>query len=432
MLVSLIQSIDTMMVGRLGTTTISAVSLPGQPRLIILMPVMAMNVGIMALVGRCKGAQDREAANRCLRTGVVISFWMTTALAAVAMAFARELMLFCGATEETLVDAVAYLRITSVGVVFHAVSLTVSAGQRGVGNTKLSLAMNVSANLVNIVLNYCLIEGHLGFPGLGVRGAAIATSICNVTAFGIALFSVSRSGGYLFLGRRGGYARLEERKLLWNLSTGSIMERIGIRVGLLLFAKIVAGLGTTPFAIYNICARLYYLSFCIGDGFGTAACTLVAQNLGAKKREDAVLYGRIALTISAGAGICFFIGAIVLRYWMASLYSADQAVIQACGSGIIIMACIGFLQIPQVLMAGTLRGGGDTHYLGRVVLFCTMIVRPGVAYLLILLGFGLNGAFLGILAEIALRFIFSLIRFLQMKWIYSFDCMTGGEAESCG
>ena len=207
-LVSLIGSMDTMMVGGIGPEAITAVGLTNQPKFILLAVIFSLNAGVTAVCARRKGQNDYEGANRCLRQSFILSFVLSILMAILGAVFAEPILWFAGAGEDTIADATAYFQILMISIVFMSISLTINAAQRGCGNTKLSMRTNVVANVVNVIFNYFLINGIWIFPELGVRGAAIATVIGNIVGCGMSFFSVVHKTNFLDL----------RSKITWGLS----------------------------------------------------------------------------------------------------------------------------------------------------------------------------------------------------------------------
>ena len=164
-LVALVSSVDTMMVGQLGPAAISAVGITTQPKFILLAVIITLNVGVTAIVARRKGEGDLKGANRCLKQALVISLTLSAVMTAVGLIFTEPLLRIAGAGDDFIVDAVAYFRIILTTNVFNCCAMTMNAAQRGFGNTRVSMVTNVSANLVNVALNYLLINGIWIFQG---------------------------------------------------------------------------------------------------------------------------------------------------------------------------------------------------------------------------------------------------------------------------
>ena len=153
-LLAMVTLIDTLMVSSLGEEAVAAVGITSQPRLIVLALIFSLNIGVTAVVARRKGQKDQDGANRCLKQCMKICAVISILLAVLCTVFSDALLRFAGAGEDYIGDASTYFRILMMGIFFNAMSLTINAAQRGVGNTKISMRSNLTANLVNLVLNY--------------------------------------------------------------------------------------------------------------------------------------------------------------------------------------------------------------------------------------------------------------------------------------
>lgn len=290
-LVSLVGSIDIMMVGGLGAHAIAAVGLTNQPKFILLAMIFSLNVGVTAIVARRKGEQDYYGANSCLRQSIMLSLTISLIMAFLGYFFAYEILEFAGAGDDVILESVAYYKILMVSIVFTALSLTINAAQRGVGNTRISMKTNITANIFNLIFNYLLINGIWIFPRLEVRGAAIATTIGSIVGCLMSIFSLYHNTNFLEMKAKVNW-KFDKKTMraFLNISGSSVVEQVFMRIGFFSFAKIVAALGTIAFATHQICMNIINLSFCFGDGLGVAASSLVGQNLGAKRPDKAIIY----------------------------------------------------------------------------------------------------------------------------------------------
>lgn len=419
-LVALIAAIDTIMVGSLGPEAISAVGITTQPKFIVLTVIISLNVGVTTIVARRKGERNPEAANKCLRQGIILSAALSLFLGSLAFAFAPQLLVFSGAEQAILADSVLYFRIIMIGNFFYSVSLTINAAQRGVGNTKISMITNITANIINLIFNYLLIGGKLGFPRWGVMGAAIATALGNVIAFILSFHSIlSSKGTFLRLNRNDGW-HLESKTIrqIFRISSGAMAEQLCTRFGLFTYAKIVAGLGTIPFAAHQIVMNVLSISFAFGEGLGVAASALVGQNLGASRPDHSILYSKICQRIGLIISIILCFIFILLRYPIIAIFNNSPEIL-TMGSPLMIITGIACLfQVSSTIYSGSLRGAADILYVARISLISIGIVRPLLSWALCYpLGFGLIGAWIGLLLEQLLRLILYCRRFLQYKWI---------------
>ncbi len=382
MLLSIINSIDTMMVGSMGSAAIAAVGLTGQPRMILLMLIQSLCAGTTAVVARRRGEEDQEGANACLHQSLTIVTLMALIMAALGYVFAVPFMKFAGANEDTLEMSVTYFRIICLAVPANAWSLCICAGMRAINKTKITMVTNITANLVNVCGNYLLIGGHFGFPALGVKGAAIATATGTVVSCLIAIVFACKKDGYLRLKARL-LCRFDKHTMhsLFTVGTSAAAESVFLRIGFLINNKLIAGIGTTAFAANQIVQQITSLSFTVGDGLATAGSALVGQNLGAERRNTAHGIIRIVRRISIFTSIALIILFLLLRDSMPLLFTREAIVISGVSLSFIVV-CFGVIpQNGRVVYAGCLRGAGDARFVAICALLSVAIVRPLLTYL---------------------------------------------------
>ncbi|MGX7078261.1 MATE family efflux transporter [Globicatella sanguinis] len=180
--ISLAAMIDTMMVGELGSFAIAAVGLTTQPKLIGLTVFFAINIAVSSLVARRRGQEDKRGANEVFLTALCLTVAASLIITAIFLYFADDIMHLTGSNHETHQASVNYLRIIMGGLIFNVIAMVINAAQRGSGNTRIAFFTNVTSSIVNIIFNYLLINGKLGFPALGIQGAAIATVLGTFVA----------------------------------------------------------------------------------------------------------------------------------------------------------------------------------------------------------------------------------------------------------
>ncbi|MEG1631543.1 MAG: MATE family efflux transporter [Hydrogenoanaerobacterium sp.] len=417
-LISLVASVDIVMVGVLGPNAISAVGITTQPKYILLSVILSLDIGITALVARRKGENDIVGANRCLKQGIIISATLSLIMTVLGFIFAKDIIRFAGAGNDIIGDATTYFQIILIGNFFASLGLTINAAQRGIGNTKISMRTNVVANIFNIVFDYLLIGGHFGFPHWGVAGAAVATLLGNVAGFVLSVRSVLQHDCFLNL-RQNNNWRFDKRTVsgIFKVGSSAMVEQVFMRIGFFSYAKIVAGLGTVAFAAHQICINILNLSFSFGDGFSVAASSLVGQSLGEKRPDKAIIYAKVgqrfAFTVSVLLSLTFLAGNTLL----VQIFSNDPQIIAMSRPLMVIIAITTLGQISTVVLSGCLRGAGDVLYTAWVSLLSIGIIRPLASWVLCYpMGLGLTGAWIGLLLDQMLRLFMVFLRFRGDKW----------------
>lgn len=419
-LIGLIGSADLIMVSHLGSGAIAAAGITTQPKFILMSFVMALNTGLTVIISRRKGQNRQEDANRILMNALIMSLGISLIMSIIGVFFAEPILRMAGATDDYIEMAVVYFRLIAIGNFFTSVANTLTSAQRGSGNTKISMFTNLSANLVNIVFNYLLIYGVGVFPQMGVTGAGLATLIGNVVAFIIAMYSITRKGNFVGLVFKNNL-KIDFRGWfeLIRLSSSAFIEQIFIRGGFLMFAIIIAKLGTDAFATHQVVLNIISLSFAVGEGLSIAASTLVGQNLGKKRPDLAMLYSKVLQRIGLLVAIVLGISLIVFRMQILSLFSQSSDVVLTLGKPIMIIVGITVsFQVLGTITIGTLRGAGDLKFTAVLMMICIGIIRPLSGYLFaISLGGGLVGAWLSILLDQSMRSIASQKRFASGTWL---------------
>ncbi len=418
-LMALTVFVDTIMVGSLGSFAIAAIGLTNQPKFICLAVFIALSTAISAVTARRKGEEKQDEANQVLLQSIALIIVLGIAITALALIFTEEILIFAGSQADTHEESVGYFRIIISGLLFQALTMGINAAQRGVGKTKISMRANVSMSLVNVVLNYLLIGGNFGFPALGVRGAAIATLLGFFTGFVVSLISVLRKNEYLYLFFKTNTLHFKSRiyRSLFKVGSGTFIEQVFLRIGFLLYALVVANLGTIAFAAHQIGMTIITISFSIGDGLSVASVSLVGQSLGQKRSDLARVYGAFCQQLGFLFSLVIAIVYIIFGQHIYSLFATDAAILEY---GSIIMRLVAFivmLQIAQLIFGGCLRGAGDTKYTAFVSLVSVAFVRPFSGWLFVYpLQMGLIGAWVSLLFDQVLRFLLTRHRFKGGKW----------------
>ena len=418
-LVAMVSMMDTMMVSSLGAAAIAAVGITNQPKMIILATFMALNVGVTAVVARRRGQEDREGANKVLGQSLSLCAILSVILSVLGAVYARPLLLFAGAQADMIEAATVYFQILMIGIPCSAITLCINGAQRGCGNTRISMKINLTANAVNIVFNYLLIGGNLGFPRLEVAGAAIATVFGNVVGLLMAFYSLRGSHEHFLRIELHNLLSIDRRTVAPVVSVGlsAGVEQVFMRIGFFLYIKIIASLGTTEMATHNICQSVLNLAFSFCDGLGVAAASLSGQSLGRKRSDLAILYGkacqRISLVISAILASTFiFFGRYIIM-----AFSTEEVIVHLGTQVLMIIAVTTPFQAAQCIFASCLRGGGDTRYTAMVAMISIGIFRPLIAWLLCYpAGGGLVGAWCSYFIDQFVRFSLVGIRFAKGRW----------------
>ena len=420
--VALVAMVDSYMVSGLGSYAVAAIGLTTQPKFICLALFIAINMAVSALVARRKGQGERDSANRILLTAIICCIVGIIVISSIAVALADPIIHLVGSEPQTHDSAVLYFRIIIGCIIFNVISLVINAAQRGSGNTKIAMRTNVTSNVVNVIFNYLLIHGNLGFPALGVAGAAIATVLGTVVACGMSIASLFRKDSYVsipYMIQKKLPPTVRALKDIASFASTVFAEQLMLRFGFFMSALLTANLGTEALAAHQVGMNALHLSFSFGDGLQVAAVTLIGQSLGQGNKALAKKYGNICQSIGLAISIGLSIIYLLFGRWFFGIYFPNEPHIVDLGVSIIkYMIIIVLFQVSQVVFGGSLRGAGDVRFTTVTSMISVAIIRPAVSYVAAyVLQLGITGIWIGVLADQVVRFAMGGLRFRSGRWM---------------
>lgn len=415
--------VDMIMLGRLSNNSVAAASvaavgMTNQPLFVGLSLIQALNVGGTAMVARYLGSGQRDRIEDTLKHVMLLCMLLAIPLSILGIIFTDNIMSLMGAQADTLQVGRSYFRVIMVGFIFQSFNMSISASLRGIGETKTPMKINLKVNFLNVIGNAILIYGLLGFPEMGITGAGLSTAMSNVIA-SILLFGYIIKGKSIVTFHMGKSFKIDGR-IMYNLvkiGVPASLEQMILRIGVLLFVRIVAGLGTVVYAAHQIALNILGLSFQPGQAFGIAASSLLGRSLGAGEHKKAEDYAKE--TRRLGSMISTFM-AIILFFFgpqLVGLYTRDPNIIKSSSTALKIIALVQPFQSSQLILAGGLRGAGDTFWPMAGTFAGVIIVRIALAHIFVnTMGMGLTGAWLAVFVDQFVRWLFVYARFRTGRW----------------
>ncbi|HJS67390.1 MAG TPA: MATE family efflux transporter [Nitrospiraceae bacterium] len=356
------------LVGGLGATSIAAVGLGQLLAFVATTLVSGISVGTNVIVAQLWGARRRQDAGEAARHFLWLSIGVSLLLAALGIAGNQFVMQQLGAESAVIELALPYSTLIFLVIPCTVLIQVLSSILQGTGDTKTPMYGLIGVNLLHILLAYPLIYGQWGAPALGLNGAAIAVGLAEATGM---LYLLLRCRPIL---KESSTLRLDLIRSIWEVGASVSGERIVQQAGIFLYTKLVLLYGTVAYAAHQVGLSIESFSFLPGYGFAIAAATMVGQSIGAGKYTRAKLENweanRLAIVIMTGMGLLFFF----FPYTLLRAFTTDEAVIEL---GTVFLKIVALLQVPLALtmvLAGSLRGAGDT----RFIMAATMVGMWGV------------------------------------------------------
>jgi putative MATE family efflux protein len=418
MLANFTQMLSMIMVGRLSPEAVATVGLTNQPFFLFLAIFSTLNVGTTVIVARSIGAGRLDEADRAAGQAFLLNIVLSVIMIAFSYTFAADLLRLMGGSEDVVAHGLSYAKFVFLSIGFTTISMSFSATLRGAGDTRTPMKINVVANILVVLIGFPLIYGIGSYSGMGITGAGVATFVSQLVSM-VWVTTVMFSGKFKVRLSLRNLFRLDREMVarIGRIGFPSALEQIVMRLGMLIFIKVAASLGTMAVAATQITFTILGLSFMPGMAFAIAASTLVGQALGAQKPDLAEKYGWQVRKIGAYVAGLIGVGFILFAPQIMKLFTIEPEIIEKGALSIRIMGFIQVSQATQFILSGALRGAGDTRY----PLYSTFIGVWGfrvVLSLLFVYGFKMDlyGIWLAAAADQFVRSFLIFNRFKKGAW----------------
>jgi MATE family multidrug resistance protein len=377
---TMIQIVDTAMVGRLGITQLAAVALGSLFLHVMVLAFGSLSVGTQAITARRLGEKRFEEYPRIALNAFALALAVGIPVSIAGGLLSPWIFSKLAADPAVVRDGIAYMSIRFSGIFCIVAMWALSGFAYGAARVKIDMIVSLGVNGCNIILNYLLIFGHAGFPRLEVRGAAIASVIS--TGFGILLYLFLVR--FRILGRLPmalPRARLSKRLMaqILRISAPRAVQSVTI-AGFLVFLSLIGRIGVGELAVSNIIIKAFDFSFMIGIAIGAASATLVGRSLGERNPALAARYGWHSVAIGSlfmgviGASFVFFPREIM------GIFTSDHAAIEKGAVPFRLLGAFQFIDAVGIILSRTLQGVGSTLYVMIAEMACMGGVLVPFAY----------------------------------------------------
>ena len=417
MLESLFAVVDVFWVGRLGANAVATVGLTESLLSLVFAIGLGLSLSTTAMVARRIGEKDPAAAAVAGVQAIILGLTVSVLVGAPCVLYAPRLLRLMGASPEIIRVGSSYARIALGGGGVILMLFLNNAIFRGAGDAAIAMRLLWVSNIINLVLDPCLIFGWGPFPKLGVTGAALATF-------------TGRSIGVLYQFYRllGGTERIRILRNQIKLHSQVLLRLLRVSLtGILQFAiahtswiglvRIVSIFGSAALAGYTIAIRILIFAILPSWGLSNAAATLVGQNLGARQPERA----QMSVWRTGFYNMLFlgFIGVIFLLFAtpIIRLFSNDPAVVPLAATCLRILSYGNIGYAYGMVMLQAFNGAGDTVTPTYVHFFGFWILEIPLAYFLAITAhMGANGVYISIVVAEAAIAAAGILLFRRGRW----------------
>ncbi|MCK5825164.1 MAG: MATE family efflux transporter [Ichthyobacteriaceae bacterium] len=409
--------VDSLMIGKLGTSSLAAVSVANGIFFVILMFGIGLSVAITPLVAEAVGGKDSKKAGKIFSHGLVLNTIMSIIMT-LGIIVAMPLLYKMSQPVEVIDMAIPYLQIITLSFIPLMIYQSMKQYAEGLSFTKPGMYATLIGNMVNVALNYVFIFGKFGAPELGLVGAGIGTLASRIAMMVVV---------YMFITKQKAFKESLSHFSLKNLEKTVFQKlaKIGVPTGLQLVFEVgafvavvfIAGLiSKEDMAANQIAQSLVSVSYMLASGFGSAATVRVGNQLGEKNYSMLKKSGISNMVLVTIMMVIFGVFFVFSGGLLPSLYSNDSNVISITASLLGIAALFQISDGIQIVGLGALRGLQDVKiptYLTFVAYW--VIALPVGYYFAINLEFGAKGLWIGLGIGLTLSAIFNVWRFLSIS-----------------
>jgi putative MATE family efflux protein len=414
---SLFAVVDVFWVGRLGANAVATVGLTESLLSLVFAVGIGLSLSTTAMVARRIGEKDPQAAAVAGVQAIVLGLATSVAIGIPCFIYAPHLLRLMGASGDIVSLGSGYARIALGGSGAILMLFLNNAIFRGAGDAAIAMRLLWVSNIINLILDPCLIFGLGPFPRLGVTGAALATFTGRSIGVAYQFYRLLRGTERI---------RILTGQIRVNLHVLMRLVRVSL-TGILQFAiahtswiglvRIVSVFGAAALAGYTIAIRIVVFLILPSWGLSNAAATLVGQNLGAKKPERAEQAvwrtGFYNMLFLGSVGVFF----VLMAEPIVRLFTHDRAVIPLAATCLRIISYGNIGYAYGMVMLQAFNGAGDTVTPTIVHFFGFWVLEIPLAYwLAIRMGLHSNGVYIAIvIAECAIAAA-SAVLFKRGKW----------------
>jgi putative MATE family efflux protein len=407
---------DTVMLSQYSDASVAAVGNANRIVFLLTVVVNIIAIGVGVVVSQYIGAKKDADSQKALFAGLVGGLFTSLIMALLLQASANLLLGWINTPLLIYQDALSYLRIVGMGIVFVSLSQTSGAGFRSFGFPKRVMIAGALGNILNIVLNFFLIFGVWISPELGVTGAAIATLTARIFTAFLLFFNLLKEK--IIAIRMTLKELIYYLKDIFKIGFPSALEQFIYQVSEFFILILVNGIGTlavtTQVYVFNL--TLPVLVFAVALSQGNQV--IVGWHIGAY--EDAEAYQRTIRSMWIGIITVVIISTTVYlnAQWILRIFTSNPQIIETGKNVLLVFIFLEMGRLSNIMVIQALRATGDVKYPVYAALISMFGIKVPLAYYLVMVqDLGLVGVFIAIAIDEIFRGFFVYIRWTKKPWL---------------
>ncbi len=417
---SLVNLVDTIMVGQLGETSIAAVGIANQVYFLFTVFLFGMSCGAGVFASQFWGAGDIKNMRRVLGLNLLLSISLAFIFILGVFTIPKQIFQQFTADPKVMEEGMQYIFIVCIGYLATAVTTCYDMSVCCSENAALPFITRAAGLVINVFFNWIFIFGHLGVPAMGVRGAAIATIIARFSEMAIMLSVIY--GKKLIQAAKPKELFHFHRDLVvrfFKAATPVILNEMAWAIGITVYTWVFSKISPEAMVVVTIVQNVERLMLVFFHGGGNAAGIFIGKAVGAKKYKTAYVYGKKFAVLSVGLALILSICFVLARPLILAPYNISPEVYQSAMQLLLIVAfMMNIKSLTFLLIVGVFRNGGDT----RAAMFIDigsvwLIGVPMVALFGLVFHAPLVITYGVMCTEELVKVVVALFRFKSKKWI---------------
>ena len=420
MLNTIVNLVDTMMIGALGATAIAAVGLANKVFFVFTLLVFGIVSGSGVLAAQYWGNGDIKNIKKVVGLALTLAVAASIAFLVPAVVCPEAVMRIFTASEDAIQVGAGYLTIVALSYPATAVSNTFVAMLRATGRVKAPVVISSCTIFINIFFNYTFIYGNFGAPAMGAAGAALATLMARL-AEALSIILV------VYLGKAPVAARFKEmfgysREFLvqfFSTTSPVIANEFIWGLGTTLYSLAYGRMGNDAVAAITIATTIQDIVTVLFQGLSAATAVIMGNEMGAGKLKRAERYAKNFLILQFIVTILGALFCVAIRWQIISVYNITPEIAESVSRCIIVFALfMPFKTFNYVMVVGILRSGGDTKMC--LLLDCSGVWMIGVPMAFLgglFFGFPIHIVYAMVMLEEVYKAVFGYWRYRQKKWL---------------
>lgn len=417
-LIMTLGAVDTFMLSRHSDESVAAVGLVNQLVHLVFILFEVISLGTSILCSQYIGAKLRKRVVQVVGISIVFNLLSGLIFSLLLYLGAEGLLSLMGMREELMPSGLPYMKIVGAFAFFQAISLAISAALRSADMAKYPMIVSGIVNLLNIVGNYLLIFGKMGFPALGVRGAAIATVVCRGVAVVILLVILLKKYIPRFPKEYFTPFPWYELKKLLKIGIPSAGEQMSYSFSQVVITYFINMLGNDALATRTYCQNIVMFTYMLSIALAQGGAIEIGHLVGMKRANAAYLLGKRVLRVSLFSTVALSLLTALLGRPIFQLLTDNEEIISIGAAVLWVDLLVEHGRAINLFGVNALRSAGDIYFPVTIgIIFC-WTVSVGCSYLFgVALGGGLVALWCALFLDENIRALIFIHRWRSKRWV---------------